>query len=146
MTIDWEHFTLLPSLLGGLLIGLGSSILAIFNGRIAGISGILGQLLNVANAPKEHFAWRILFILGLLLAPIFYQMAMPLPMVNISTNETGIVIAGFIVGFGTRMGSGCTSGHGVCGLGRLSLRSLFATLSFMSAGFIATYIFLHAIG
>lgn len=146
MTIDWQHFTLLPSLLGGVLIGLASSILVIVNGRIAGISGILGQLLTISNAPANHFAWRLLFILGLLLAPLFYQFVEPLPAIAIDGNFVSIIFAGLLVGIGTRMGSGCTSGHGVCGLGRLSVRSLVATVSFMLAGFMATFLIRHVMG
>lgn len=143
MTIDWQQFAPISALIGGILIGLGASVLAIFNQRIAGVSGILGQLFHLKHAPKNHFAWRLLFILGLLVAPWCYGMVATLPesVINASTPE--LILSGLLVGVGTRMGSGCTSGHGVCGLGRLSLRSLIATLCFMGAGFVACLALLH---
>lgn len=97
------------------------------------------------NTPKDHHLWRILFLLGLVSSSLIYSLFFPFPSVNITTDFNSLILAGALVGFGTRMGSGCTSGHGVCGLGRLSPRSLVATLSFMGAGFIACYIFLHLI-
>lgn len=145
MTIDWNHFTPLSALIGGMLIGLGSAALAIFNGRIAGISGIVGQLMNVKNAPKDHFKWRLLFILGLLVSPWIYKLFANLPEATIAASTPQLILAGLLVGVGTRMGSGCTSGHGVCGLGRLSIRSLVATMSFMAAGFVACFVLLHLI-
>jgi hypothetical protein len=145
MTIDWNQFTPLSAIIGGILIGLGSAALAIFNGRIAGISGILGQLMNVKNAPKNHFAWRLLFILGLLASPWIYQLFANLPKSTIAASTPELILAGLLVGVGTRMGSGCTSGHGVCGLGRLSTRSLIATLSFMASGFVVCFALLHLI-
>lgn len=145
MTIDWNQFTPLSAIIGGILIGLGSAALAIFNGRIAGISGILGQLMNVKNAPKNHFTWRLLFLLGLVIAPWLYQLFANLPKASIAASTPELILAGLLVGIGTRMGSGCTSGHGVCGLGRLSIRSLVATMSFMAAGFVACFALLHLI-
>lgn len=143
MTIDWQQFTPFSSLIGGSIIGLGAAILVAFRGRIAGISGIVGALMQFSNTPKDHHLWRILFILGLLVSSWVYFLLAQLPSIIIDSNVPTLVIAGLLVGIGTRMGSGCTSGHGVCGLGRLSPRSLIATVSFMSAGFITCYLFLH---
>ncbi len=95
------------------------------------------------NTPKDHYLWRILFILGLLLSSFLYSLILPLPKIQINNSVQSLVLAGLMVGLGTRMGSGCTSGHGICGLGRLSIRSMIATLSFMLAGFIGCYFFLH---
>lgn len=145
MTIDWQQFAPATALLGGILIGLGASVLAIFNERIAGISGILGQLLQVKHAPKHHFTWRLLFILGLLVSPWLYVIFDKLPESVINASMPELILSGLLVGVGTRMGSGCTSGHGVCGLGRLSLRSLVATLCFMGAGFVVCFTLLHLI-
>jgi uncharacterized membrane protein YedE/YeeE len=145
MTIDWNQFTPLSAISGGILIGLGSAALAIFNGRIAGISGIIGQLMNIKSAPKNHFTWRLLFILGLLISPWVYKLFATLPTSTISASLPELLLAGLLVGIGTRMGSGCTSGHGVCGLGRLSIRSLIATMSFMFTGFVICFVLLHLI-
>lgn len=143
MIIHWAEFTPLSAILGGLMIGVAASCIAIFNGRIAGISGILSQLMQVKNAPKHHFDWRLFFIFGLLCSSWIYQLFQPLPMIVNGSSTIILIIAGLIVGVGTRLGSGCTSGHGVCGLGRMSFRSLIATLSFMGSGFVACYLFLH---
>lgn len=128
MHIDLIHFTPLQSLAGGLLIGAAASLLVIFCGRIAGISGILGGLLKRRSTDKP---WRLAFIVGLMSAPLAFQLFSPLPAIDINASWGRLVLAGLLVGFGTRYGSGCTSGHGVCGLSRLSLRSLVATLIFM---------------
>jgi hypothetical protein len=143
MIINWAEFTPLRAILGGLMIGVAASCIAIFNGRIAGISGILSQLMQVKNAPKNHFAWRLCFIFGLLCSSWIYQLFQPLPIIVNGSSMIILIIAGLIVGVGTRLGSGCTSGHGVCGLGRMSFRSFIATLSFMGSGFAACYLFLH---
>jgi len=143
MTIDWIAFTPGSAIIGGVLIGLAASLLALFNGRIAGISGIVSQLLHWKSAPKDHLLWRVLFLIGLVSSGWIYQLFFKLPVITTSISITTLMIAGLLVGVGTRLGSGCTSGHGVCGLGRLSTRSLIATLSFMIAGFVATYLFLH---
>lgn len=140
MTIDWTHFTPLSSLSGGLLIGLAAAVLVLFSGRIAGISGIIGGLLR----PKQgDLAWRSAFLIGLLAAPWLYQTVAPLPEVRIDTGSGMLVIAGLLVGIGTRYGSGCTSGHGVCGISRLSPRSLVATAAFMLTGFVTVFIVRH---
>lgn len=143
MTIDWNHFTPWASLAGGILLGLASALFILMNGRILGISGIVGGLLR----PKSgDVGWRLSFVLGLLVAPMLYFLvAGPTP-VRIDAGWTTLVVAGLLVGVGTRYGSGCTSGHGVCGLSRLSPRSLMATLAFMGAGFVTVYLVRHALG
>ena len=144
MTIDWEHFTPLASLGGGVLLGIASAMFLLLNGRILGISGIVGGLL----APRMgDIGWRLAFLLGMGAAPFVFAAVMPpelLPVVRVDTSEPVIALAGVLVGVGTRYGSGCTSGHGVCGLSRLSPRSLVATLSFMAAGFAIVYLLRHA--
>lgn len=132
--IDWAELTLLRSLVGGVLIGMSASILILLNGRIAGISSILGGLLN---PKKNDIIWRLAFLSGLAIAPIAYRTAHPLPSVSVSASTTTLIIAGLLVGIGTRYGSGCTSGHGVCGIARVSFRSIVATLTFMLAGVLA---------
>ena len=138
--IDWEHFTPWSSLTGGLLIGVAAAILLLFNGRIAGISGILGGLLRPMAG---DIGWRMAFVLGLVGAPLVYGLAASLPSVHVDADMTTLVVAGLLVGIGTRYGSGCTSGHGVCGLSRLSPRSMAATAAFMLAGFVTVFIARH---
>jgi uncharacterized membrane protein YedE/YeeE len=145
LTIYWQNFTPGASLLGGILIGLASAILVIFRGKIAGISGILGGLIDFQNSANSHRLWRGLFLIGLVGSSSVYQLFAPLPPSNISASFGTLIVAGLFVGFGTRMGSGCTSGHGICGLSRLSLRSLIATISFMFSGFVVCYLFLHVL-
>jgi uncharacterized protein len=144
-TINWVHFTPWASLFGGILIGLASIMMLAVSGRIAGISGILGGLMQVQNTPAGHYSWRMAFLLGLLGSSALYGLFFTMPSAQIDASDLTLVAAGLLVGFGTRMGSGCTSGHAVCGLGRLSMRSLVATLSFMAAGFVTAYIFFHVI-
>jgi len=140
MTIDWIHFTPGMSLLGGVLIGISSALFILANGRIAGISGILGGLLS--KRPGD-MAWRIAFLLGLVAAPAaIFPLTGPLT-ATIEANTEVLVIAGLLVGIGTRYGAGCTSGHGVCGLSRLSPRSLVATLAFMGAGMAIVFVMRH---
>ena len=141
--IDWANFTPWSSLAGGLLIGLATAMFLLFNGRIAGISGIVGGLLRPV---RGDLAWRLAFVLGLLAAPLLYGLAVPLPVVQIEAGTGTLLVAGLLVGMGTRYGSGCTSGHGVCGLSRLSMRSLVATAAFMLAGFVTVYIVRHFMG
>ena len=141
--IDIEHFTPWSSLAGGLLIGVAAAMFLLFNGRIAGISGILGGLLRPAAG---DIGWRIAFVAGLLGAPVVYGIAARLPPVHVDASVTTLIVAGLLVGAGTRYGSGCTSGHGVCGLSRLSPRSMIATASFMLAGFVTVFIMRHLIG
>ncbi|WP_439587130.1 YeeE/YedE family protein [Hydrogenophaga sp.] len=143
MNIDWAHFTPWASLSGGVLLGMASALFILLNGRVLGISGILGGLLP----PKAGDAgWRITFLLGMLAAPLVYGMLAPEGFAQAPRIDTGfatIVVAGLLVGLGTRYGSGCTSGHGVCGLSRLSPRSLVATLAFMGAGFATVFVVRH---
>ncbi|WP_236011968.1 YeeE/YedE family protein [Marinobacter mangrovi] len=143
MTIDWTHFTPMTALTGGIMIGLAAVILILVNGRIAGISGILGGLLTPS---KGENAWRVAFLLGMVSAPLIWVVVAALPAIEIDASTPLLVIAGLLVGFGTRMGSGCTSGHGVCGLSRLSPRSLVATTLFMAMGFVTVYIVRHVLG
>ena len=140
MSTDWTHFTPRSSLAGGLLIGLATALLLLLSGRIAGISGIVGGLLRPG---KGDVAWRVAFVLGLFAAPLVFVLAMPLPRVAIDASTTTLIIAGLLVGVGTRYGSGCTSGHGVSGLSRGSRRSIVATASFMVAGFLTVFVVRH---
>jgi len=142
MLIDWSSFTPWSSLAGGLLMGIAAAILALFNGRIAGISGIIGGLLHL---PKRDSGWRALFVVGLVGAPLLYALPFSLPRIKIDADYTSLILAGLMVGLGTRYGSGCTSGHGVCGLSRLSPRSAVATAAFMGAGFVTVYVLRHLI-
>ena len=142
MTIDTLHFTPWSALAGGLLIGLAAAALILFNGRIAGISGIAGGLLRPARGDA---GWRIAFLIGLVAAPLVYLLGAPLPAVRVEAGTAILVVAGLLVGIGTRYGAGCTSGHGVCGLSRLSPRSLAATAAFMLAGFATVFVVRHLI-
>jgi len=143
MSIDWNNFTPWAALLGGLLIGLAAAGFVLVNGRIAGISGILGGLLSAKAGDKS---WRIAFIGGILAAPLAYQLFAALPPSQIDAGWPLLLVAGLVTGIGTRYGSGCTSGHGVCGLSRLSPRSLVATLTFMGAGFVTVFVIRHLLG
>ena len=144
MHIDWQHFTPWSSLTGGAMLGLAAALFVLLNGRILGISGILGGLRLHAHGER---AWRISFLLGLLTAPLLWSAAqgwgLATPPVVIDADWPMLIVAGLLVGLGTRYGAGCTSGHGVCGLSRLSPRSLVATLAFMGAGFATVYILRH---
>ena len=140
MLLDWNNFTPWASLAGGALIGLAAALLLLFNGRIAGVSGIVGGLIK----PRLHDAgWRIAFVGGLMVAPLIWQLFSQLPTIQIDADYGLLVIAGLLVGIGTRYGAGCTSGHGVCGISRLSPRAIVATLSFMAAGFVTVYVVRH---
>ncbi|PLP97247.1 YeeE/YedE family protein [Cupriavidus pauculus] len=143
MVIDFPSFTPWASLAGGVLIGIAATALLLFNGRIAGISGILGGLLAL---PRNDMAWRMAFLVGLIGAPVVAA-AFGLP--AISSIEAGwpeILVAGFLVGLGTRYASGCTSGHGVCGMSRGAVRSIVATLTFMATGFLTVFVLRHIVG
>lgn len=144
MMIDVEHFTPFRSLAGGILLGLASALFIGVNGRVLGISGILGGLLKPSSG---DVGWRVTFLLGMLAAPVtsLWWSADWVSTPRIDASATTIAVAGLLVGFGTRYGSGCTSGHGVCGLSRLSLRSLVATLTFMAVGFVVVYLTRHFI-
>lgn len=143
MMIDWNNFTPWTSLAGGLMIGIATALFLVFNGRIAGISGIVGGLLTPA---RGDIAWRLAFVGGLVLSPLVFSSIAPLPQVHIEAGYPVLILAGLLVGIGTRYGSGCTSGHGVCGLSRRSPRSMVATVAFMFAGFVTVYVFRHLVG
>ena len=136
MTLDWNHFTPWTALAGGALIGLAAVLLALFNGRIAGISGILSGLLRPIQG---EWPWRLAFIAGLMGATLLVTR----PEIQIEASTPMLIVAGLLVGFGTRLGSGCTSGHGVCGLSRLSMRSLVATLLFMLSAVVTNFLVRH---
>lgn len=141
MTIDWTHFTPWTALGGGVLLGLASAGFILLNGRILGISGILGGLLDLKSTDK---GWRLSFLAGMLVAPLLYLLVAGPAEARIDAGWPTLIVAGLLVGVGTRYGSGCTSGHGVCGLSRLSPRSLVATLAFMGAGFVTVFLARHA--
>lgn len=143
MTIDWAAFTPVPALVGGMLIGAAAAILLLTTGRIAGISGVLGGLLR---PHAGDIAWRVAFLAGLAGAPALVAWFAPMPMPRIDAGWFALGVAGLLVGLGTRYGSGCTSGHGVCGLSRMSARSLVATIAFMTAGFATVYVLRHLVG
>jgi uncharacterized protein len=143
MSIDWNAFTPGSALAGGVLIGVAAAMFALLNGRIAGISGIVGGLLKPA---KGDMGWRAAFVLGLVGAPMVYMLFAAVPTSQIDAEFGALIAAGLLVGIGTRYGSGCTSGHGVCGLSRLSLRSFAATLTFMGAGFATVFVMRHLLG
>lgn len=138
-------FTPVPALLGGLLIGLAAVLLLLLNGRIAGVSGIAAGLF--APRGTTHRLWRVLFLLGLPLgAALFAALAGGLPAPRPSPGAAWLIGAGLLVGFGTALAGGCTSGHGVCGLARLSLRSLVAVIVFLGSGIATVYVLRHLLG
>ena len=141
MNIAWEAFAPWPALAGGVLLGAAAVLLLLVNGRIAGVSGILGSLLRPAHAAP----WQFAFVAGLLLAPATWGLFGSLPPMQIDAGWAELVAAGLLVGLGTGYASGCTSGHGVCGLSRLSPRSLVATLCFMGTGFATVYVARHVL-
>jgi len=141
--IAWNTFTPYASLAGGVLIGTAAAMLVLLNGRIAGISGILGGLLKPR---KSDVSWRVAFVAGLLAAPAAWALLATVPVPDIEAGWPALAAAGLLVGIGTRYGSGCTSGHGVCGMSRLSPRSLAATLAFMGAGFATVFVIRHVLG
>lgn len=143
MSIDFAHFTPGLSLAGGLVIGAAAGVLVLFNGRIAGISGILGGLLNL---PRKDTAWRVAFLAGVVAVPAIASALGRPAIVDIQAGWGEILVAGFLVGLGTRYASGCTSGHGVCGISRGSVRSLVATLTFMATGFLTVFAQRHLMG
>jgi uncharacterized membrane protein YedE/YeeE len=143
MQIDWIHFTPWSSLMGGILLGIAAGVLFLNSGRILGITGILEGLL----APKPgDSSWRLVFLLGMFASPLAAKFLLPVGLLHaprIDANWAMVIAAGLLVGYGTRWGAGCTSGHGICGLSRLSVRSLVATLSFMSTGFATVFVVRH---
>lgn len=143
MTIDWNHFTPWASLAGGVLLGLASAAFILLNGRILGISGILGGLIR--PQPRDT-AWRLAFVAGLLIAPLVWSLFAAPAVPRIEAGPALLVVAGLMVGWGTRYGSGCTSGHGVCGIGRGSPRSLAATGTFMAVAILTVLVVRHLVG
>jgi hypothetical protein len=147
MSIAWNLFTPWHALAGGVLIGLASALYLLGNGRVAGIAGIVASplraLLSGRNMAPERT--RLLFIAGLLIAPWIWRLFAPLPIASLDVGTPGLIAAGLFVGVGVRMGNGCTSGHGVCGLSRFSLRSLVNVLAFMAAGFATVFLLRHVL-
>lgn len=143
MNLDWSGFTPWSALAGGLIIGTAAAAFVLLNGRIAGISGILGGLLRPV---RGDIGWRLAFVAGLAGAPLAYSLVASLPVVAVAADDLTLAAAGLLVGVGTRYGAGCTSGHGVCGLARLSPRSMVATAAFMLAGFATVFVTRHLFG
>ncbi len=143
MTIDWASFTPWSAAIGGIIIGVAVAWFALMNGRVAGISGIVGGMLKPS---LPDLAWRAAFVVGLVAAPAAYALFAALPGVTIEAGYPLLVAAGLAVGIGTRYGAGCTSGHGVCGMSRLSPRSVVATIAFMAAGFATVFVLRHVVG
>ena len=146
MSVDWNHFTPLASLAGGVAIGIAAALYVLGAGRIAGIAGIVGSALQSLRTRPSNALLSWLFIAGLALAPWCWRLVAPLPAVRVDVGAAGLIAAGLLVGFGVRLGNGCTSGHGVCGLSRLSLRSLANVIAFMAAGAITVFAARHLIG
>ena len=142
ISIHWEAFTPYSALLGGLMIGVSAVMLILLTGRVAGISGILGGLIKPQS---NETLWRFTFVLGMVAAPWLYMATIGSFEFESPRGPLALILAGLLVGYGTRLGSGCTSGHGVCGLSRLSLRSLVATGVFMTVGFVVASVLMHAI-
>jgi uncharacterized membrane protein YedE/YeeE len=142
VNIDWTSFSPYASLAGGVLVGVATAMFVLLNGRIAGISGILGGLLKPV---KGDISWRVAFVLGLVASPLLYALFAVVPTPHIDASWGALALAGLLVGVGTRYGAGCTSGHGVCGLSRLSPRSLTATTAFMGAGFVTVFAIRHVL-
>tara|TARA_B100001115_G_scaffold179606_1_gene170676 strand:+ start:151 stop:585 length:435 start_codon:yes stop_codon:yes gene_type:complete len=136
--IDWANFTLLNSFIGGILIGIAAIIIFLTNGRIMGISGILGNLMTLKETDQIY--WRIAFLLGVLIGPLIFTILFKEIKSEMVANTTFLIISGFLVGLGTSLGNGCTSGHGICGLSRFSIRSIVATLVFVISGMITVYL------
>jgi hypothetical protein len=143
LTIDWASFTPWSAVVGGVIIGAAVAWFALINGRVAGISGIVGGLLKPAYS---DLAWRMAFVVGLLAAAAAYSLFASLPGATIEARYPVLVAAGLLVGIGTRYGAGCTSGHGVCGVSRLSPRSVVATVAFTAAGFATVFLVRHVVG
>src|SRR5437764_481231 len=141
MSIAWNAFTPAAALIGGAIIGAAVALFVVLNGRIAGVSGILGGL---ARPQAGDISWRVAFVAGLIAAPLALLAA--LSEIRVDTSYPVLVAAGLLVGVGTRYGGGCTSGHGVCGVSRASPRSIAATVAFMAAGFATVYFVRHLIG
>lgn len=140
MTIDWSHFTPAPAFAGGLLIGVAAGWLILSEGRVLGASGLLGGLVT----PRaDDWRWRLAAVIGLILAPLLARLLFAATPPAVEANVATLIVGGLLVGIGTRLANGCTSGHGVCGIARLSPRSLAATAAFMAAGFLTVYLMRH---
>jgi uncharacterized membrane protein YedE/YeeE len=138
------NFTPVSAAIGGVLIGLSAVLLMLFTGRIAGISGIFGGLINPQTSDR---AWRVAFIVGLIAAPVIAALGgYPVPMPQVPSSYITIIVGGLLVGFGTRLGTGCTSGHGICGIARLSPRSIAATSVFTVAAIVVVTLSRHVFG
>ena len=150
MIIDWNAFNgavAIAALLGGGMIGAAAVWLAWTNGRIAGISGIIGHMVDlVVQRKHEAFGWRLAFLFGLIVSPLVWRVFAQLPQVHEQTGLIGLLVGGVLVGLGTRYANGCTSGHGICGLSRFSLRSLVAVLCFMGSAMVTVYVMRHLLG
>ena len=144
MTIDFASFTPMASLVGGVMIGVAALLLMLLHGRVMGISGILGGI--VRQAARDDMLWRLLFVAGALLGPlaVIYLVGRPVDVVPVASGLV-LPVAGFFVGLGTAIGSGCTSGHGICGLARLSMRSAAAVGMFMITAVVTVYIVRHVV-
>jgi len=143
MSIAWNEFTPASALIGGAIIGVAAALCAVLNGRVAGVSGILGGLMRPQTG---DISWRVAFVSGLVAAPVLYAIFAVLPEVRVDAGYGVLVAAGLLVGISTRYGAGCTSGHGVCGISRLSPRSIVATLAFMATGFATVFVVRHLLG
>jgi uncharacterized membrane protein YedE/YeeE len=144
MQIDWLAFTPFPALLGGIMLGIAATLYILLHGRILGISGIISGLLSPKSGDVN---WRLTLVLGIVSAPFWAALLFDIHAKSvIDADWPAIVIAGMLVGFGANYGSGCTSGHGICGLSRLSPRSLVATLTFMGAGFLMVFVLRNMLG
>lgn len=141
MSIDWAHFTYLSSLAGGVLLGLAAGLYVVLTGRVAGISGMVGAVLRGPLVARD----QLLFLVGLVFSSGIWLLFKPLPATELHAGPALLIIAGVLVGVGTSLGNGCTSGHGVCGLSRLSVRSLIATLTFMATGFLSVFVLRHVL-
>lgn len=148
LNLDWTHFTPWSALAGGALIGVAATVFLLGSGRIAGIAGIVGQPLAdlLRGRGLSGHGGRITFLAGMLAAPWLWRAFAELPPMTVQTSTGGLILAGVLVGIGTRMGNGCTSGHGVCGLSRGSMRSLANVLAFMGAGFVTVFVLRHVLG
>lgn len=143
MLIDWVHFRPWTALAGGVMLGVAAALFILVSGRVLGISGIVGGLVRPR---RGDLGWRLSLLLGMLVAPVLYGLFASPVQPRIDASWGMLVLAGLLVGAGTRYGAGCTSGHGVCGLSRMSARSLFATLAFMGAGFATVFFIRHVLG
>jgi uncharacterized membrane protein YedE/YeeE len=145
-SIDWAHFTPGSAALGGAMIGASAGAMALIGGKIAGISGIFGGALSEAMQGKRPLPWRLWFLGGLVCASFLWVLFRPVPGAHYGESWPLIAAGGLIVGFGTRLGSGCASGHGVCGLARFSPRSMAAVTTFIGMGMVTTFVMRHLLG